>query len=346
VSIINIFSPCWEIEDSYGRIAIELTGVFQANGYHVNQFGGDAPDNQVIRPAFGGILLGYPTLYKDYGLFAQVGTRIAITMFESTKLLKGWSENLNKCTAVILPATFLRDIFRENGVTVPLHVHPLGVSSEFLTPIARQGKQAPFTFLAIADRGNRKAWKKVLFAFVRAFGDDMRYRLILKARKFQYGITNPNVVQIGEDYSNEQMAELYRQSHVMVFPSCGEGFGLPPREFAATGGVAMTTNWGGTADDIGEWAVSLPYSMCDAWGDKPEWYGRLGQWADVDIDLLANQMKLVADNFQPYAICGMDAAEFVRRTYRWEMFGHSVINLWESEIENASTRQRSYINTA
>lgn len=342
MSIINIFSPNWEEQDSYGRIAIELTRAFQTNGYHVNQFGDNAPSQQKICPSFGGLMLGYPTLYKEfyedvYGVFAKFGSRIAITMFESTKLPNDWAENLNKTDAVILPAYFLTDIFRSEGVSIPLHVHPLGVSEEFLDAAKRE-KTQPFSFLAIADRGNRKNWKKVVYAFVRAFGDNPNYRLILKARNFQFSISNANIVQIGEDYSNEQMAELYRQCHVMVFPSCGEGFGLPPREFAATGGIAMVTNWGGLADDVADWGVPIPYSLCDAWSDKPDWYGKLGQWADVDVDMVANRMKLIDYNYTAYAERAMRAAKFVHQNYRWETFGEYVIKVWEIAANGSNKR--------
>jgi len=319
--------------------------MFQSYGYHVNQFGDGAPDNQIIRPAFGGILLGYPTLHADYGLFAQHGPRVALTMFESTKLPEGWAENLNKCDAVIVPGQFLVDVFRDNGVNAPMQVYPLGVSSEFLTYIVRE-KTRPFTFIAIADRGKRKAANKVMYAFVRAFGDDMRYRLILKAREFRYEVKNPNITLIGKDMSNKELADLYRQAQVMVFPSCGEGFGLPPREFAATGGVAMVTNWSGTADAVAEWGIPLPYTMSDAWEGHPKWYGKLGQWADVDIDTIAKRMQLIARNFPIYAMRGTRAAEFVRHNYRWEIFGQNVINLWERVAENADHKHRSQTHTA
>ena len=340
VSAINIFSPNWEIADSYGRLASELATGFEQRGYHVNRFGDGAPDKQFIRPTFGGLFLGYPTLFKKYygevwGAFANLGPKLAITMFESNKLLPLWAENLNRCDAVIVPAQFLAPVFRQNGVRAPIHVLPLGVSKEFMVvPRLRTlSSERPLTFLAIADRGARKASDKAIFSFVEAFGDDMRFKLILKSRHEQFTLINPNIERVVGDLSNAQLADLYRRADVMIFPSCGEGFGLPPREFAATGGIALSTNWGGTTDALQKWGISLPYKMVPAWRDKREWYGKLGQWADVDQDTLVLKLRLIADYFEFFAADAMKASEFVAQEYQWSRFVDGVETVWKKVSE-------------
>jgi glycosyltransferase involved in cell wall biosynthesis len=346
---INIFSPNWATEDSYGRLAIELALGFEDKGYHVNRFGDGAPDNQPIRPVYGGLFLGYPTLFgkfyeEKYGVLAKMGTRVAVTMFESTKLLNGWATGLNRCNAVIVPSSFLKPVFRRNGVKASIHVLPLGVSQEFLAPKLRTfSSDKPLTFLAIADRGARKAWDKALFSFVEAFGDDMRFKLILKSRGKQFELTNPNVERVCRDMTNAELAELYHQADVMIFPSSGEGFGLPPREFAATGGIALATNWGGTADALQEWGISLPAKMGTAWRDKREWYGKLGQWAEVDQDMLALKLRLIANYFEIFAQQSYkSAAPFVAREYQWSRFVNGVESIWRDASETKMKPEVQY----
>ena len=339
---INIFSPNWEVQDSYGRIACELASGFEQRGYHVNKFGDGI--SGLIRPALGGLYLGYPTLFEEFyddqfGVFATKGKRVAITMFESTVLPDEWVEPLNKCDAIVLPAKFLIDIFRDNGVKTALHVQALGISKEFSIHNMRSMRTDPFTFLAIADRGIRKGWGKAIEAFLKAFGDDENYRLILKCREqgalSNLSLTNTNIDIIAEDLSNEEMADLYRSCDAMIFPSCGEGFGLPPREFAATGGIAIATNWGGTADDIRKWGIPIPYSMQTAWEDKHIWFGKMGDWADVAVQDLATTLKFITNNRQ---LCFEDAiksAEFVQGKYQWSAFVDGVEKVWLQVLEEA-----------
>src|SRR5690606_12701591 len=117
-------------------------------------------------------------------------------------------------------------------------------------------------------------------AFNKAFGDDMRYRLILKSRTdaVNVSISNPNIEIIAQDMSDEEMCQLYHRAHVMLFPTRGEGFGLPPREFAATGGLAMATNWGGTAENIDRWGIPIEHAMEPAYNTTSKWAGTVGEW--------------------------------------------------------------------
>lgn len=342
MGIINVATPSWDTCDSYGILATELAAGLEHSGYYINRFGNDAPLEQQIRVTFGGILLGYPTLYQSYPAFTQYGTRIAMTMFESTQLPDGWGENLNAMDGISVPSQFVVDVMRECGVEVPIHVHPLGISEVFTRQVVPREWTAdePLTILAIGDRGKRKGWDVALSAFVAAFGEDERYKLILKARQFPFKFKNANIEIIAEDYSDEEMAALYRRSHIMLFPTCGEGFGLPPREFAATGGIVLATNWSGTADDIKHWGIPLEYRMTDAWFGRDDWYKKLGQWAEVNVLDTATKLKAIADDFEHYANFGVQAAEYVAKRYRWQDFANSVDSLWK-EVQDGSNSSRS-----
>lgn len=334
---MNVFSPTWEPADSYGRLAREL-----ANGLpgHVNRYGPHAPTG-AIKPEWGGFLLGYPTNYPSYGVLARGGVRVAITMFESTILPEGWVENLNKCHAVIVPAHGVADVFRTNGVRVPIHVIKLGVSEAFMTYRQRPA-DGPFTFLAITDRrDNRKSWFESVIVFTNAFGKDTSYRLILKSRGRPININAPNIEVVTGDLSDSEMADLYARCHAMSFPSKGEGFGLPPREFAATGGVPIVTPWLGTADDLIDWGFPVRYRLDTAWSrTRPDWHGRLGLWAKPDIKSLENMMRFVARNYA-------DLEPFRRHAHNWMLnltwqnFASEASNVYERIANNDGNTHRS-----
>lgn len=332
--IVNLGATTLDQADSYGRIANELSAELTRMGYHVNQHVLDDDTPRLLRPAMGGILLGYPTLHHEFGQMVNAGPRVAVTAFESTKIPGEWVEPLNACHAIIVPAPFLIEVMQNAGVTTPVYAIPQAVSETFINA-TRRSRCNPFTFLVIGDRGRRKGWDVAVSAFHRAFGDDERYKLIIKARRFPLNFAHPNIEIIREDYTDAQMADLYSRCHVLAFSSRGEGYGLPAREFAATGGVVLATNWGGTAFEIERWGVPIPYRMSDAWKDHKEWSGQMGQWAEPDGDALTYLMKHVADHYDVYHSQSLINAGYVGSHLRWSQYTQKVADVWQSVLEEA-----------
>lgn len=341
---VNVCAPSFDPCDSYGRIAIELAdGLEKLTAAGVNRLALNGMQETAIKPlrvALGGLFLGYPTLVDRFSGMTRYGPRVIVTMFESDRIPDDWIAPLNAAQAVIVPSRWLVEVFQQCGVTTPIHVVPLGISEAFTQPRRRQ-RSEPFTFLAIADRGRRKGWQKVGAAFNKAFGNDTAYKLIFKSRRFPVGITNPNVEVIEADYTDDQMRDLYTRAHVMPFPAAGEGFGFPPREFAATGGLALATDWGGTADDLHHWGIPLPYSLTTAWAGQDDWFGTLGQWAEVDVETLADLLRHVAEHYDAYTDFALRAAGYVNAHYRWSQFVREVYAIWQ-QTEKEYYRERNH----
>lgn len=334
--------PC----DSYGHIALELARHLTHVGVHCNLFapGKREVENQddelaaIVRqpvyPVHGSIMLGYPTGYQVHrSPRVHVGPCVALTMFESSKLPADWVTPLNDTNAVIVPSWFCYGVFRDAGVSVPVHVVPPGVGDIYRYHERTEGK--PLTFLAFLDRGERKGGVVALQSFLRAFGEDTDYKLILKGRTPKEGrgfeLSNANIEVILEDMSEAELYALYCRCDVLINPHKGEGFGLIPREFAASGGLAMTTGWSGTADDIERWGYPLPYALEQAdWRGNKKFEGRdVGQWACVDPDRVASQLRIVADAWQWYRQTLPAKAQAAAQLYDWRTFAERVLAVWK-----------------
>ena len=341
MTAVTIACDNWDPLDSYGQIAGALARHLAADhGVHVNAVTGSRPIQSIghaetrallerpRRPASGGIVLGYPTHAADYGDEVSAGPRVAVTMFESTRLPSGWAESLNRFAAVVLPSPWLVDVFRASGVTAPLHVVPLGVNPAYRF-VPRPPARRPFTFLAMAVGGFRKGWDAAVRGFDAAFGDAPDYRLLIKlraGRRLNVRIMQPRVELVARDLDEAGMLDLFAAADAFVCPSRGEGFGLPPREAAATGLPVIATAWGGTADDIAEWGIPLGSALVPAWPNHPH-HPRCGDWAEPDVAHLAMLMRDVAAAPVDEA-AARRRADRVHQRYSWSRFTDRVWEIW------------------
>lgn len=364
--VITIASPDFDPYSGYGRMACELVAHLSQKDIHVNaiHLGKAVFDSQTpalqgllkkpIRLALGGIVLGYPTLYGEYGALVSQGTRVAHTMFESTEYPLGWVQVLNECKAVTVPTPEQKKIAEKNGVRVPVHVTPLGISETFKyvdRSKRKYSEQNPFTFVCWGDRGMRKGWDVAVTAFVKAFGKRMDTKLIVKSRamSFPFGFPeNPNIEVMQEDFDEFGLQEFYAKADAMVFPSRGEGFGLPPREFAATGGPALVTDW--WADNISMWGYPIRSTMVPAWQGETEAMGKwveqekfigLGKWAEPNEAHLIQQMQYIrAARPEMLAYMGRRSAANIRQLYSWKGFAEKMYEVWQGALNYKTLDQK------
>lgn len=341
---ITICAPNWTIAESYGRVAHELRNGLRKRGYHVNTEGENAPESD-YSVCFGGIFLAYPTGFHRYSSMANNGNRICVTMFESDKLPEGWVEVLNTLKAVIVPSEWCKEIFIAEGVTTPVHVVPLGISSAytFHQRTINVPEDYVHRFVAIGFRNDRKGYYELCRAFYQAFEDDPHYKLTFKNRVYDIHLKNitrltaGNIDLIRQDMTDEEMNEFYTNFDYMVFPSHGEGFGLPPREFALNGGISLATDYSGLRDDIDVWGIRIPVSGTQtAWTTMEDRnINGVGEWAVIDESVLADRLRYAVANRGQLVYDSRNRSLATGGLYSWDRFADGVLEVWKSVNGNS-----------
>lgn len=269
-----------------------------------------------------------------YRLYRKLpGRTFAFTMYEVDSLPPGWAETLNTMTErVIVPAPYWKTVFEDDGVKVPVHVVPEGIDpDEFPLVDWSQRPERPFTFLAIGDKEMRKGADVLWKAFYLAFGNYEQtpdVRLMLKVNPGPKNIfahvdpttSDPRVVIWHEDVDN--MAEVYHQADCFVFPSRGEGWGLPPREAAACGVPTIATDHGGLSVGLVNWGWRLSVKSMSSSPMPGD-----GMWAEPDVDDLVKLMRGMYDERETTRDMAERGAKWLRTQQTWDHAADAMIKL-------------------
>lgn len=283
-------------------------------------------------------------LPPEYHMAKRDGATTAlITMFETTRIPYVWPIRINKWfDKLIVPTPFCKRVFKGAGVTIPIDIVPLGVDptrwtyKERTPPLTR-----PYRFLAFANARwdcPRKNFDIIVDAFEKKFGGRKDVELVIKSspgpvvnRRTKFP---SNCTIINKRLPQSEVLSLLHDVDCLVFPSSGEGFGLPPREAMATGLPVIVTNWGGL-EGIANSKISYPLKksgmkkashLCTWLTDEPGGM-ELGDMAQISVDDLADIMNHIFHNQEEACAIGKAGYEYVTKK---ETYKHSVSKLYES----------------
>ena len=252
------------------------------------------------------------------------GTRIYLyTMSESDRMSEEWVALINaRCEAVMVPCPPLVEIYRESGVRVA--VIDVGMGVDLFEPPGCQTHQAgdQFTFLTYSLGDRRKGAHLAIMAFIREFEGDERYRLVVKARDgwantWLAGFEHPQVEIVADIQSEAEWWALLGRADCFVFPSHGEGFGLPPREATLAGVPTIATEWLGLWD-AAKWAIPLRIKeMGPCVFDRYEANAQGAKWAIPDDEELQAKMRWVAEHQESAALIAAQGRNYLLTRYSW-----------------------------
>lgn len=271
-------------------------------------------------------------LFKEYHGYNK---NVGYTMFETTKLPSSprvWVDVMNKnVDLVLVPAEEVKKVFINSGVKVPVEVVPLWVNDAYKYVDRPKREVFKFLWAGKLDGFNRKGCLDAVEAFKEEFKNEPNVRLVIKATTIS--LTEAKIDEILDDerisfvkgiLSRREFMYLFKDADCFVFPTHGEGFGLPPLEAMATGLPTIITDWMGCSEFASN-DVCYPIKVNKL--EKayfPPIYGDVGEWAAIDIKRVRKLMRHVYENREEAKQKGINAAKLVDEKYRFSNFDENV----------------------
>ncbi len=283
------------------------------------------------------------------------GYKVLYTLFESEILPLGMKENAEKFDLVLTASKWGADILcneltREKVEVAPLGVDPLIFHSWELNQ--ERKKDDPFIFLAVGKYEKRKSYEEIIEAFELSFSEKSKNKLLLRLDNLFLRDTYAQAAKLikperrhqilivksdppGSFLKVEVMAQLYRSSHCFLFPSKGEGWGLPLIEAISCGIPYIATNYSGHTEflrycnqsysdikytkELIEDKFFLRYQQFDK--------GKIPSWAKPDYSDLSKKMIFITENWRDIKSQALLNSEVIHQKFSWRASTENLLSL-------------------
>lgn len=264
------------------------------------------------------------------------GLNIQWVVFESTVVPAIMTSCLQNADLLWVPSKWGKQVLINNGYNADrIDVVPEGVDACQFHPYYKSPPTDPLQFLFIGKYESRKSVRETLQAWKQAFGDDPGVKLTVKTHVFSDdqeklnevrelldNLGLRNAIVLWGAYDDQDIQNLYRQSHVFVLPTKGEGWGLPLIEAAASGLPIVTTNYSAHSE-------FLPHSSCvfvdyhlspincefykSCYPNQTDW----GLWAQPNVNSIAQALVAARENYAHLRQQAEANASQVREHFAW-----------------------------
>lgn len=266
--------------------------------------------------------------------------KITITQFETDRVPPVHVAAVNSTDHLIVTSSFQVDVWRRSGLTIPISVMTAGVDIAQFTP-AKRSIDGRFKILLLGALSRRKNAEAGVRIFQRASEGDPSWALTIKSRRvnpypFQLAANqDPRIRVLSGDVTPQEIVNLYHSHDCFLWPSKGEGIGLPPLEAMATGMEVVSACHSGMRDFINEqWAWPIRTARIVP-ADAPEEnfsdhyvavYGPVGNYWEPDEAHAAEQLRECYFAWRDGRRKGPLAIEYVHREHTLD---HQAESIWK-----------------
>jgi glycosyltransferase involved in cell wall biosynthesis len=271
------------------------------------------------------------------------GTKIIWYVFDLTKIPETEIASLIKnYDEIWVPSEWGRQILLQHAVPFSkIRVMPEGVDAQthFPDPLSSKEENGRVRLLQIGKFETRKSYYESVMSINKAFGNPENVEYFVKCdwlkgnESLQHGMENlvfghcrASTYTITGNVSAEEMIRLYRSADAFLFPSKGEGWGLPLLEALACGVPCLATNYSGQSEylkDVEGLYLSLDFTLSPM--NCPDTKNRLprpendwGLWAVADQDDFAMKLRQCVEQKTRWKANALAASKIVRELYSWE----------------------------
>lgn len=239
------------------------------------------------------------------------------TMYETTRLPREWVGLLNKASHVVVPCVWNQEGFRESGVTVPIHVVPLGINPTIFSYMPpRDGDKFVVGVAGRVNHGKeRKGVERAVDLFLSAFSgvSDVELRVKIHPDDPLPEIKNPKVQVTKEHMPWHKCREWFSGIDLFLSLARSEGFGLWQLQSMACGRPVMAARYSGLAEFMTE-----ENSFCLPFTEESAANGMgAGMWSSVSDEAVKKSLLRAYSNREEIGRKGLLASETARQ-FTWD----------------------------